>query len=251
MPEPMFQSPTASNPLISAPLLLRTYQDQEGECSRWSMSAASEDSDDESARPSFWPAMLPTIPPRSPLRSRLNRPNIPPALTPRFNTATAEPDLGYYFDPGLPTPTTATTTTSSPPSVRCLTTEPSASPASAPACHTTYASADPSFPQWLAATIGQQRHLHSRRLAAATSSATRFTERDHLASPVPPEVHAYKTSHQSKAQRHARSESSYDYTDYLEQTSSPALPPPSSLSLCNSSGWSCIARRTSRTSRTP
>ena len=247
MPYPMFKSTASSKPLISRPLPLRTYQDQEGECSRWSMSVASEDSDDENPRPSFWPARLQSIPPRSPLRSRLNRPNIPPALTPNFNTTKAEPDLGYYFDEGFHTPTTATTTTSSSSSVRCLTTTgPSASPASAPACHTTFASADPSFNQWLAATIGHQRHLNSRRVASATSSATRFTERDHPAPPVPPKDHAYQAPHQSKAPRHARSESSYDYTDYLEQTSSPA-PPPSSLSLCNSSGWSCVARRTART----
>lgn len=211
------------------------------------MSAASEDSDDEDARPGFKRARLPTIPPRSPLRSHLNRPNIPPALTPNLNTAKAEPDLGcYYFDEGLPTPTTATTTTSSSSSVRCLTTGPSASPASAPACHTTFASADARFHQWLATTVAQQRHLQSRRIASATSSATRFPERDDLASSVPPKDHAYKASHQFKAQRHARSESSYDYTDYLEQTSCPA-PPASSLSLCNSSGWSCVARRTART----
>ncbi|KAF7510649.1 hypothetical protein GJ744_006261 [Endocarpon pusillum] len=202
--------------------------------------------DTPSAPPSFWPARLATIPPRSPLRSRLNRANIPPALTPSFHTAKAEPDVGCDFDHGLHTPTTATTTTWTSSSVRCLTTGPSASPASAPACHTTFASTDPSFPQWLAATIGQQRQLHSRRLAAAASSATRFTGRDHLASPLPAKGHAYPASHQSPAQRHARSESSYDYRDYLEQTSSPA-PPPSSLSLCNSSGWSCVARRASRT----
>lgn len=210
------------------------------------MSETSEDSGDENSRPMFWPARLPTIPPRSPLRSRLNRPNIPPALTPNFNSAKTEPDLGCYFDQALPTPTTANTTNSSSSSVRCLTAGPSPSPASAPACHTTFANADPSFNQWLAATIGHQRHIASRRLASATSCATRFTERDYLVPPVPAKDHAYESLHPSRAQRHARSESSYDYTDYLEQTSV-SVPPPSSLSLCNSSGWSCVARRTART----
>ncbi len=247
MPYPMFKSTTGSpKPLISRPLPLRTYHEHHRECSRWSMSDTSEDPEDENPRPTFWPARLPTIPPRSPLRSRLNRPHIPPALRPNFNTAKSEPDLGYYFDEGLQTPTTATTTTSCSSSVRYLTAGPSPSPASAPACHTTFASADPSFNQWLAATIGHQRHIASRRLASATSSATRFTERDHLAPPVPPKDHAYDASHRSQAQRSARSESSYDYPDYLEQTSN-LVPPPSSLSLCNSSGWSCVARRTART----
>ncbi len=243
MPYPLFKSTTSPKPPISRPLPLRTYQDREVECSRWSMSEASDDSEDEKPTPIFWPARLPTPPPRSPLRSGLNRPNIPPALTRNFSTAKAEPDLGFYSDPRLQLHTPATTTTSPSSSPQCLTPAiPPLLPASAPACHTTFASADPSFNQWLVATIGHQRHIVSRRHA----SAARFTERDHLAPPVPAKDHAHEASLPPRAPRHARSESTYDYTDYLEQTSS-SSPPLSSLSLCNSSGWSCVARRTART----
>jgi hypothetical protein len=202
------------------------------------MSETSEYPEDENPRPSFWPARLPTIPPRSSLRSRINRPNAPPALTRNFSTPRRDADLEYYFDETIHTPTTATTISSSS-SLRCLT--PSTTPASAPSCHTTFASADPSFHKWLAATVGHQRYINSRRFAAATMSST---EGDLPSPPVPAKDYTDGAG-QGREQAHARSDSTFDYTDYLHQTATLA-PPPSSLSLCNSSGWSCVARRTAR-----
>jgi hypothetical protein len=233
MPYPMFKSTANSRPVISRPLPLRSYQDQDLESSRWSMSQASDYPEEDHTR-SFWPTRLP-IPPRSPLRSRFNRPNAPPALTRNFHSSKEDADLGYYFDESLHIPTTATTTSSFS-SSHC----PTPSAASAPACHTTFASADPNFNQWLAATVRHQRDITARELA----SATRMTERE-LPPPPPPKDVDFYGPNQANGQHHARSDSAYDYTNYLQDTASP-LPPPSSLSLCNSSGWSCVARRTAR-----
>ncbi len=243
MPYPMFKSATAPKPVISRPLPLRSYQDQDNQSSRWSMSDTSEYPEETSPRESFWPARLPTIPPRSPLRSQLNRANAPPALTRNCHLPRQDPDLDYYFDVAIHTPMTATTTSStSSSSVRIMT--PSQAPASAPACHTTFASADPSFNRWLAATVGHQRYITSRRLTSAASQATRSTERDLPPPPTPPKGNFADGPIQANG-LHARSDSAYDYTDHLQPTRT-EIPPPSSLSLCNSSGWSCVARRTAR-----
>lgn len=209
------------------------------------MSETSENPGDSNPRPSFWPARLPAIPARSPLRSRLNRPNAPPPLTRNFHATRQDVDLEYYFDESIHSPMTATTTSSSSSSSSSL--HSLTFPASAPPCHSTFASADPSFNRWLVATIGHQRYLTSRRLATTTTphAAMRSTEPDLPSPPVPPKDHNNTLSLQGGTHLHARSNSLEDYTDYLEQTSSPPLPP-SSLSLCNSSGWSCVARRTAR-----
>lgn len=238
MPYPMFRSTANSRPVISRPLPLRSYQDLDHDSSRWSMSQESDYPEEDHAR-SFWPTRLPIIPPQSPLRTRFNRPNAPPALMRTFHTGKEDADLGYYFDESLHTPTTATTTSSFSPA-HC----PTPVAASAPACHTTFASADPSFNQWLAATIRRQRHITARELASTTSSTTRLTERELPSPPPPPKDVDFYDPHQAGEQR-GRSDGAYDYTHYLQHTASP-LPPPSSLSLCNSSGWSCVARRTAR-----
>jgi hypothetical protein len=234
MPYPMFRSTANSRPVISRPLPLRSYQDLDHDSSRWSMSQDSEYPEEDHAR-SFWATRLPIIPPRSPLRTRFTRPNAPPALLRTFNAGKEDADLGYYFDESLHTPTTAATTSSV-----SSAHYPTPSAASAPACHTTFASADPNFNQWLAATVRRQRHITAREL----TSTTRLTERELPPPPTPPKDADFHDPHQASG-RHGRSDDAYDYTHYLQHTSSP-LPPPSSLSLCNSSGWSCVARRTAR-----
>lgn len=256
MPYPMFKSNAHPKPVISRPLPLRSYQDHESQSSRWSMSETSEHSNESYPLPSHWPTLIPSLPPKSPLRTRLNRPHAPPALMrSNFHAARQQnADLGYYFGEAMQPPMTAATTissSSSSNSVRSLT----PSPASAPPSHTTFAATDPSFNRWLVATVRHQHHINSSRqlasAAAAAAATTRSAERDLPPPPTPPKNDQdsdyddddYDANREASS--HARSASIYDYTNYLQQNSS-SIPPPSSLSLCNSSGWSSVARRTAR-----
>lgn len=241
MPYPMFKSSSTPKPAISRPLPLRSYQDQDHESSRWSKSHTSEYPSENYPRPNFWPARLPTIPPRSPLRSRIDRPNVPPALTRNFHAPRHDADLNYYFDELIHTPTSSSSSSSS---FRSFT----PSPSSASPTHTTFASADPSFNKWLAMTIGHQRYITGQRLVSATTSdTTRSTVPDFPSPPVSRKDGNVDGLDQVRAYPHTRSGSDHGYADYPQLTTS-LMPPPSSLSLCNSSGWSCIARRAARTS---
>lgn len=237
MPYPLFRPGPTQKPVISRPLPLRTYQDQEQDTSRWSMSDTSEDPEDAHSGSNFWPTLMPTIPPKSPLRTRFARPNAPPALTRNFHLPKQEstgPDqyFGEAMHSSIPAITTTTITTTSHSSGRSLT-DP---PASAPPCKTTFSSADLSFSKWLAATVG-----HQHRLAQRETSTSRLTDRELPPPPPPPKD---RPSDEASMTPQSRCDSVYDYTDYLQSPSSQLTPPPSPLSLCNSSGWSCVARRT-------
>lgn len=243
----MHNPEVSSRSTISRSLPLRIYQEQENQCSRWSMSDTSSDDGAEAGLPSsFWHPDLPAAPRRPPLRPALNRPNIPPALKNTFHQATEDPDLDYYFDDALHSsdmsspPQTSSSSSSAGP---CVT----ASATSSPAYHSNFASVDPSFNQWLAA--GPEQYMTTRRRALAKSSPmprARSTDQELACcrqSPNDEERVGWKTADE---RLHARTESVYqDGDDHVEGLPIP-IPTSSSLSLCSSSGWSCVARRTAK-----
>lgn len=221
--------------MISRPLPFRSYQDHEHLSSRWSMSATTEDSDETSPPLPSTTAHPPPLPPA------LHRPNVPPALRPNHHPARGDPHLNNYFDEPPHSAMSSSTSTSSSPIFRCVT--PSA--ATAPAYHNAFSSADSGFNEWLAAGPDQYTAA-SRRCGSTTSSVARLADGRHPYSP--PRRHDDDDDDDAPEEEaaderpHGPPDGADDYPDPVHRTSIP-IPPPSSLTLCSSSGWSCLARR--------